>query len=140
MIGLTRVLQALARHPALTKLRLHRHLGRDEARLLRLALCSLPSLQSLYLASTYLKSAGLAELAPAFYRNTSIKVLDISNTDLFDTESASILRNILRSNKTMTALNLSWNRFGRTAGAVNCIADGLGSNPMLLKIDLSSCR
>jgi hypothetical protein len=126
IMGLASVLQALARHPALTKLSLRRPLGRDEARLLRLALCNLPSLQSLDLASSYLKSAGLAELAPAFYRNTSIDLLDISNTDLVDSESASILRNILRRNKTMTALDLSENRFGRTARAVDYIGDGLG--------------
>jgi hypothetical protein len=37
----------------------------------------------------------------------------------------------------MTALDLSENGFGKTTGAVECIADGLGSNSTLLKIDLS---
>jgi Ran GTPase-activating protein (RanGAP) involved in mRNA processing and transport len=54
-------------------------------------------------------------------------------------DSSEILRDILRSNKTMTALDLAWNEFGRTTGTVECIADGLGSNSTLLKIDLSSC-
>jgi hypothetical protein len=54
-------------------------------------------------------------------------------------ESTEILRNILRRNKTITTLDLSGNRFGRTAGAVECIADGLGSNATLLKINLSYC-
>jgi hypothetical protein len=54
-------------------------------------------------------------------------------------ESAVIFRDILRSNKTMTALDLSRNKFGRTTGAGECIADGLGSNSTLLKIDLSTC-
>jgi hypothetical protein len=139
-MGLTRVLQALARHPALTKLGLSCPLGRDEARLLRLALCSMPSLQSLDLACSGLNSVGLAELAPAFYRNTSMKLLDISFNGVADTESASILRNILRRNKTMTALDLGGNRFGLTAGAFDYIADGLGSNSTLLKIDLSYCH
>jgi hypothetical protein len=39
----------------------------------------------------------------------------------------------------MTALDLTGNQFGLTVGAVECIADGLGSNSTLLKIDLSHC-
>jgi Ran GTPase-activating protein (RanGAP) involved in mRNA processing and transport len=35
---------------------------------------------------------------------------------------------------------LSANAFGQTPGAVECIADGLGSNSTLLKIDLSHCQ
>jgi Ran GTPase-activating protein (RanGAP) involved in mRNA processing and transport len=140
IIGLTSVLQALARRPTLTKLALRRvRLGRDDARQLGMVLCSTPSLQTLVLRHTYLGSAGLAELAPALQRNTSIKVLDISENDLSDMDSAGLLRDILRSNKTMTTLDLSWNHFGGTTGAVECIADGLGSNSTLLKIDLSSC-
>jgi Ran GTPase-activating protein (RanGAP) involved in mRNA processing and transport len=139
-IGLTPVLQALARRPTLTKLALRRvRLGRDEVRLLQLALSKIPSLQSLVLAGNILGSAWLAELAPALYRNTSIKVLDFSESGLNDMESADILRDILRSNKTMTALDLSGNEFGLTTGAVECITDGLGSNSTLLKIDLKRC-
>jgi Ran GTPase-activating protein (RanGAP) involved in mRNA processing and transport len=115
LMGLTRVLQALARRPTLTKL-------------------------SLVLASNDLGSAGLAELAPALYRNTSIKVLDISANCLSDMESATLLRDILRRNKTITTLDLSRNDFGQTTGAVECIADGLGSNSTLTEIDLSGCR
>jgi Ran GTPase-activating protein (RanGAP) involved in mRNA processing and transport len=140
MMGLTSALQALARRPTLTKLALRRvRLGRDEARLLRMALCNTPSLQSLVLKSTTLGSTELAELAPALYRNTSIKVLGLSWNDLNDMDSAGLLRDILRSNKTMTTLDLSWNRFGVTAGAVELIADGLGSNSTLLTIDLTGC-
>jgi Ran GTPase-activating protein (RanGAP) involved in mRNA processing and transport len=54
-------------------------------------------------------------------------------------ESAEILRDIIRRNKTITTLDLSGNTFGRTPGAVDCIAEGLGSNLTLLKIDLSRC-
>jgi Ran GTPase-activating protein (RanGAP) involved in mRNA processing and transport len=54
-------------------------------------------------------------------------------------ESAIILRDIPRNNKTVTTLDLSENLFGPTTGAVECIADGLGSNSALLKIDLSGC-
>jgi Leucine-rich repeat (LRR) protein len=140
IVGLTRVLDALARRPTLTKLGLHAcRLGRDNARLLRLALCNIPSLQSLDLTSNALGSAELAELAPALYRNTSIKVLDMSHNRLSDMESAEILRDIIRRNKTITSLVLSDNQFGDMADAVERIADGLGSNSTLLKIDLTRC-
>jgi hypothetical protein len=144
MIGLTPVLQALGRHPSptLTKLileRLHR-IGLDDVRLLQTALRNTPTLQILVLTEGTLVSAGLAELAPALYRNTSIKVLDVSGNNLSDMESAEILRDVLRRNTTMTTLNLSGNKFGETTGAVECIADGLGSNSTLLEIDLSSCE
>jgi Ran GTPase-activating protein (RanGAP) involved in mRNA processing and transport len=142
MMGLTRVLQALERHPALTKLELCCCcLGQDEMRLLRMVVCNSPRLQSLDLAnnSRMLGSVGLTELAPALYHNTSIKVLDISGNNLNNIESAKLLQEILRCNTTITTLDLSGNIFWRTTGAVQCIADGLGSNSTLLKIDLSSC-
>jgi Ran GTPase-activating protein (RanGAP) involved in mRNA processing and transport len=140
VMGLAHVLEALARRPTLTKLGLKGcRLGPANARLLRLALCNIPSLPSLDLTYSTLGSAELAEIAPALYRNTSIKVLDIGRNDLNGMESARLLRDILRSNKTMTALDLSMNYFGQTAGAVECIADGLDRNSALLKIDLSNC-
>jgi hypothetical protein len=140
VIGVTRFLQALGRRPALIKLELcHCPLGRGEVKELRLALRNTPCLQSLVLETCTLGSTGLAELVPALYRNTSIKELDISDNNLIDLESATLLRDILRRNKTMTTLDLSENAFGETNGAVECIADGLGSNSTLLKIDLSYC-
>jgi Ran GTPase-activating protein (RanGAP) involved in mRNA processing and transport len=39
----------------------------------------------------------------------------------------------------MTSLDLSTNYFGQRTGAVDCIADGLGSNSTLLKLDLARC-
>jgi hypothetical protein len=138
MTGLTRVLRALARRPTLTKLTICCcPLGRGEARLLRLALYNIPSLQSLDLIEGTLGSAELAEVAPALYHNTSIKELNLSSNNLNDFVSAALLRDILRHNKTMTALDLSRNYFGETAGAIECIADGLGSNSTLVKINLS---
>jgi Ran GTPase-activating protein (RanGAP) involved in mRNA processing and transport len=140
IMSLPRVLQALARHPALTKLGLrHCPLSRDEVILLRVALCNIPTLQSLVLTHGTLGSAGLAELAPALCHNTSIQVLDISHNYLMNFESAGFLRDILRSNKTMTTLDLSGIDCGRTTGAVEFIAEGLGSNSTLLNIDLSHC-
>jgi Ran GTPase-activating protein (RanGAP) involved in mRNA processing and transport len=145
-MGLTHVLQALARRPTLAKLGLRNCLlSSDEARLLRVTLCNIPSLQSLGLTNGTLERAELAELAPALYRNTSIQLLDISMNGLIEMNgligmaSAGILRDILRSNKTITTLDLSYNRFGQTTGAVECIADGLCSNSTLLNVDLSSC-
>jgi hypothetical protein len=140
VMGLPHVLQALARRPTLTKLRLRCcPLERDEARLLRLALCNIPRVQSLVLTDGTLGCAEVAELAPALCHNTSIKVLDISSNGLNDMESADLLRDILFSNNTMTSLNLSGNTFGNMPGAVDCVADGLGNNSKLLDIDLSYC-
>jgi Ran GTPase-activating protein (RanGAP) involved in mRNA processing and transport len=79
------------------------------------------------------------QLAPALYHNTSIKVLDISWNSLNDMEYASIIRDILRRDMSITALDLSRNTFGQIHGAVDCIAEGLCRNRTLLKIDLSSC-
>ena len=107
MIGLTHVLEAFGRHPhpTLTKLTLCRVcIGRYVARQLRTVLRNTPSLQSLVLSHNTLGSVELAELAPALYRNTSIKVLNLSGNDLNDKESARLLRDILRSNQTITTL------------------------------------
>jgi Leucine-rich repeat (LRR) protein len=140
IMGLTNVLQAMGRHPALTKLELRGFpLVRDDARLLRMILCKISSLQTLVLTAKTLGSVELVEIAPALYHNTSIKVLDISKNDLSEIGSAEILRDVLRINKTMTTLDLSENEFGQTTGAVECIAEGLGFNSTLLKIDLSNC-
>jgi hypothetical protein len=141
MMGLTSVLQALGRRHSLIKLGLRDfRLGCDEARQLGMVLRNTPRLQSLNLASNNLGSAGLAELAPALYHNTSIKELNLLSNGLEECmESARLLRDILRHNKTITTLGLSGNRFGETNGAVECIADGMGSNSTLLKINLWSC-
>jgi Ran GTPase-activating protein (RanGAP) involved in mRNA processing and transport len=136
---LTLVLQALAHRPTLTKLKIHGcRLGSDEARLLQIALCNMPSLHTLVLTGNTLVDADLTELAPALYHNTSIKVLDISeNYKMVD--STEVVRGILQSNKTMTALELFRFPVGQIEGAVDRIADGLGSNSTLLKINLSGC-
>jgi hypothetical protein len=63
----------------------------------------------------------------------------MAGNNLNDMQSAEILRDIIRRNKTITTLDLSGNNCGQTTGAIERIADGLGSNSTLLKIDLSSC-
>jgi hypothetical protein len=73
------------------------------------------------------------------YHNTSIKEVDMSENGLGSIKSARLLRDIMWSNKVITALNLSENYFGRMTGGFECIADGLVSNSTLLKIDLSIC-
>jgi hypothetical protein len=113
--------------------------SRDDASLLRVALCSIASLQSFTLAYGALGSAELAELASSLYSNTSIKELDLSGNNFNDISCARLLRGIIYRNKTMTTLNFSRNEFGQTASAVECIVDGLGSNSTLLNIDLSDC-
>jgi hypothetical protein len=134
------VLRALARRPALTKLTLHRFsLGWFEARLLRMSLCNMSSLHTLVLEDNDLGSARLASLAPALYHNTSIQVLDLSWNKLDDMKSAKLLRDILLRNRTIATLNVSGNKFGQTAGATDCIVEGLSGNSTLLKIHLSSC-
>jgi Ran GTPase-activating protein (RanGAP) involved in mRNA processing and transport len=140
-MGLSRVLRALAQRPTLTKLGLrYCPIGCDEARLLQTVLCNTPSLQSLALTYSSLGSAELAEVAPALYHNMSIKVLDISGNDFNNMECAGLLRNIIRCNKTITALDVSRNPFGRILGAVKCIAEGMGSNSTVLRLNLSNCR
>jgi Ran GTPase-activating protein (RanGAP) involved in mRNA processing and transport len=139
-VGLPNVLKALAQRVTLTKLTLKCcPLSRDEARLLGMVLCNTPSLHALVLHESVQGSAELADLAPALYLNTSIRVLDMSDNSFIDMESAEIFGRILRYNMIITTLDLSSNAFGRTTGAMDCIAKGLGSNSTLLKIDLSTC-
>jgi Ran GTPase-activating protein (RanGAP) involved in mRNA processing and transport len=132
--------QALGRKTQLTKLDMsHCHLTRYCMRQLRHVLRKNQNLQSLGLAQNNIGSACLAEMAPALYRkDVSIKELDLSWNDLDDMESASLIRDLARCNKSMTKLNLTGNLFGRTPGAVRCIADGLGSNTTLLEVVLSN--
>jgi Ran GTPase-activating protein (RanGAP) involved in mRNA processing and transport len=104
-----------------------------------MVLCDTQSLQTIVLRDGMLGIAELVELAPALYHNTSIEVLDVSNNGLDGMEAAESFRDIFRTNKTITTLNLFGNQFGQTIGALDCIVDGLGSNSTLLKIDLSNC-
>jgi Ran GTPase-activating protein (RanGAP) involved in mRNA processing and transport len=97
-------------------------------------------LESLDLASTALGSASLSEIATVLYRNTSVKALDLTNNGLHDIESANVLRELIRRNKTIARLCLARNTFGRDAAAVRSIADGVRSNVTLHQLDLGACR
>ena len=83
---------------------------------------------------------GLAEIAPALYRNTSIKTLALSSNGLDDIESANALRELFRRNKTITSLCLAENVFGPNAAAVRSIVEGVRSNTALQKLDLGFCE
>jgi hypothetical protein len=82
----------------------------------------LQAIQTLALKDGVLEGVELAELAPALYPNTSIKVLDISRND----ESANLLRSILCSNKSMIALDLSLseNKCSRRLALVSVLQRG----------------
>jgi Ran GTPase-activating protein (RanGAP) involved in mRNA processing and transport len=137
----TGTLLALARYTKLTRLDISDcELSRDCMKQLCNVLRSNPHLLSLGLSHTHLMNNCLVELAPALYYNVSLKELDLSRNDLESKASATLIRNILRRNKGITKLNLTGNEFGGTPGAVQCIADGLGSNATLLEIVLADTR
>jgi Ran GTPase-activating protein (RanGAP) involved in mRNA processing and transport len=74
------------------------------------------------------------------YRNTSIKTLDRTKNRLGDDiESANVLRELIRHNKTITSLCIAHNFFGRNPAAARSIADGIRSDTTLQKLDLGYC-
>jgi hypothetical protein len=86
-----------------------------------------------------LGSAGLAEIASALYRNTSIQGLNISENGLDDPAAAIALRELLRRNKTITRLSMDHNTFGSNDIVVRIIAEGFRNNTTLQVLDLSFC-
>jgi Ran GTPase-activating protein (RanGAP) involved in mRNA processing and transport len=114
-------------------------LSRDNTQQLRAMLRRNTVLQNLDLTGDALGSAGLAEIAPALYRNTSIQSFSVAKNGLDDLVAANALRELLRRNKTITRLDIAYNSFGRNVAAVRCIADGFRANSTLQELDLSSC-
>jgi Ran GTPase-activating protein (RanGAP) involved in mRNA processing and transport len=102
-------------------------------------LCQNTTLQHLIQWGNGLRNAGLADIASGFYRSTSIKTLDLSSNGLDDIESASVLRELLCRNKTITRVRLAENTFGRNAAAVRSIFEGLRNNTALQQLDLHDC-
>jgi Ran GTPase-activating protein (RanGAP) involved in mRNA processing and transport len=97
-------------------------------------------LQSLKVNRTALGSAGLAEIAAGLYRNTTLKLLNLSDNNLGDLTSAKTLKDLLRRNKSLATLSIEDIPFGRTIGTVDCIAQGLrGSRSSIQTILLSNC-
>jgi Ran GTPase-activating protein (RanGAP) involved in mRNA processing and transport len=140
-VGVHPVLQELRRNTTVIKLAVRKCvLSRENVQQLKAVLRQNKALQYLDLTSSILGSTGLAEIAPALYRNTSIKTLDLSSNGLHDIESASILRELIRRNKTITSLCIGSNAFGRNAPAARSILEGLRSNTALQQLDLTNCE
>jgi Ran GTPase-activating protein (RanGAP) involved in mRNA processing and transport len=139
-VGLHPVLRELGRNTTVTNLTIGDSvLGRDSVQQLKAVVRQNTALQHLILRGNRLRNAGLAEIAPVLYRNTSIKSLDLSHNSLDDIESASLLRQLIRRNKTITSLCLAGNAFGRNAAAARDILESMCSNTALQQLDLSVC-
>jgi hypothetical protein len=131
-VGLHPVLQELGRNTKVTALSVrYSELTRENVQQVKSMLRQNTALQYLDLTLCALGSAGLAEIAPVLYRNTSIKTLDLSRNGIDDIESANVLRELLRRNKTITDICLAENDFGRNAAAARSILEGLRSNTAL---------
>jgi Ran GTPase-activating protein (RanGAP) involved in mRNA processing and transport len=140
-VGLHPVMRELGRNATVTTLTIcDSMLSRENVQQLQAMLHQNTALQHLILRGNCLKSAGLAEIAPALYRNTSIKSLDLSDNGLDDIESANVLRNLIRRNKTATSLSIAKNAFGSNPAATLSIVEGVRSNTALQQLDLSVCR
>jgi Ran GTPase-activating protein (RanGAP) involved in mRNA processing and transport len=139
-VGLYSVFRELGRSTTVTNLAIRDSvLSREYVQQLTAVLRQNTALQYLDLTSSALGSAGLAEIAPVLYRNSSIKTLDISSNSLDDIESAYMLRELLRRNKTITSLYLAENAFGSNAAAARSIFEGVRSNTALQQLDLRRC-
>jgi Ran GTPase-activating protein (RanGAP) involved in mRNA processing and transport len=139
-VGFHAVMRELGRNTRLTNLVLCSCLlKRKDVQQLKSMLRRNTALEFLDLKSICLMSAGLTELAPVLYCNTSIKTLDLANNGLDDVESANLLRELIRRNKTITSLCIAGNAFGRNAAAVRSIAEGVRSNTALQQLDVHNC-
>jgi Ran GTPase-activating protein (RanGAP) involved in mRNA processing and transport len=133
-------MKELGRNTIVTSLTIcHSASSLENAQQLKAMLRRNTTLECLILRDHRQQSAALAEIASALYRNTSIKVLDISDIGLTDTESANVLRDLMRHNKTITSLILDMNAFGSNVTAVRSMADGVRSNTILQYVALESC-
>jgi hypothetical protein len=134
-VGLHSVLRELGRNTTVANLAIRDSvLSRENVQQLKAVLRQNLVIQSLDLTSgdsSPLGSAGLAEITPLLYRNTSIKTLNLSSNGLDDIESANLLRELLRRNKTITSICLAENTFGRNAAAARSLFEGLRSNTAL---------
>jgi Ran GTPase-activating protein (RanGAP) involved in mRNA processing and transport len=140
-VGLHPVMQELGRNTTVTRLAIcDSELNHENVQQLQAVLRQNTALQHLILRRNCLRNAGLAEIAPALYRNTSIKSLDLAQNGLHDIESANVLRELIRRNKTITSLCLAENTFGSNAAAARIILKGVRSNTSLQQLDLGGCR
>jgi hypothetical protein len=91
-----------------------------------MVLRNMPSLYTLVLKDRTLGSTE-TELVPALCHNTSIKMLDMSGNGLSDIDSAKRLRDIIRRNKSMIALNLSGKNVGKRQALSSVLPRGWGA-------------
>jgi Ran GTPase-activating protein (RanGAP) involved in mRNA processing and transport len=139
-VGLHAVIQELGRNTTVTNLAIRKsELSRENIQLLKSMLRRNTALESLYLESNALGSTGLAEIAQVLYSNTSIKSLVLRGNGLHNMESANVLRDLIRRNKTITSLCVAHNPLGRNAAAAGSISDGVRSNTTLQQLDLGYC-
>jgi hypothetical protein len=139
-VGLHPVMRELGRNTTVTNLAIrHSELSREIAQQLKAVLRQNTALEYLGLTSSALGSAGLAEIAPELYHNTSIMSLDLSRNGLDDVESANVLRELIRRNKTITSLCIPNNIFGRNAAAARSILECVCSNTSQQQLDISGC-
>jgi Ran GTPase-activating protein (RanGAP) involved in mRNA processing and transport len=140
-VGLHPVLRELGRNTTVTNLAIRNSVMSHEiAQQLKSMLRQNTALQHLMVEGNRRRNAGLLlEIVPALYRNTSIKSLDLTRNGLDDTESATVLRELMRRNKSITSLSLAYNDFGGNAAAVKSILEGMRSNTALQQLDLGEC-
>jgi Ran GTPase-activating protein (RanGAP) involved in mRNA processing and transport len=140
-VGLHPVVRELGRNTTINNLTIRDSvLSRDNVQQLQALLRQNTALQHLFLRENSLRSAGLAKIAPALYRNTSIRSLDLAQNGLHDIDSANVLRELIRRNKTIASLCLAENTFGSNAAAARIILEGLRSNTAIQQLDLGGCR
>jgi hypothetical protein len=140
-VGFQPVLRELERNTIVTSLAIrYSKLSRENVRQVKSMLRQNTALQCLDLTSSGLESTGLEEIASVLYRNTSIKTLDLSYNGLGGIETANVLRELLRRNKTITSLSIARCVFGESVAAVRSFADGVLCNTTLQKLDLSVCH
>jgi Ran GTPase-activating protein (RanGAP) involved in mRNA processing and transport len=139
-VGFKAVMRELGRNATLTNLTIcGSTLSRENVQQLTSILRQSTALTRLDLRYNNLRSAGMAEIASALYRNTSVKVLDLVRNGLNDIESANVLRDLMRRNKTITKLCIAGNFFGSNIPAVRIIAEGVRSNTTLQHLGLETC-
>jgi Ran GTPase-activating protein (RanGAP) involved in mRNA processing and transport len=134
-------MQELGRNTTITNLTFcGSSLGRENVQQLNVVLRQNTALQYLVLTGCALGNANLADIASGLYHHASVKSLDLSCTGLEDIESANILRELIRRNKTITSLCVAGNPFGRNADAIRSLLEGVRSNTALQQLNLSGCK
>jgi Ran GTPase-activating protein (RanGAP) involved in mRNA processing and transport len=138
--GVYPVMQAMVRNTKITNIAIHDSALSDEiAQQFKVVLRRNTTLRHLILRFNRLSNVGLAEIASGFYRNTSIETLEISHKGPGDIDSANVLRELIRRNKTITSLCLSHYDFCGDVATARSFVDGVRSNTTIQHLDLGRC-